>query len=190
MWSLSPWISTTPRMSAELRTPPDLHHRLPALTPEEAEETGLTGTNPHAVSVAQRNSERLLRLVSDLLATAPRAAAAGVELTTRCAPALAVHADPVRLAMCWTTCSNTIKRSQRKPWWAELRAGLRERDNQDRRPVVLAFDGTPSGSSEQNSCSSSDISINKHSGATVEWSHSGEHTIAAANGASTSLFPD
>ncbi|WP_181032578.1 MULTISPECIES: cell wall metabolism sensor histidine kinase WalK [unclassified Arthrobacter] len=124
-------------VSHELRTPLTSIMGYLDLAQEEAEDTGLTGAIPHAVSVAQRNSERLLRLVSDLLATAsgsvsvdprpvpvaelistclraaaPRAAAAGVELAASCAPALAVQADPVRLAQVLDNLlSNAIKYS-------------------------------------------------------------------------------
>ncbi|MET4059051.1 two-component system phosphate regulon sensor histidine kinase PhoR [Arthrobacter sp. UYP6] len=124
-------------VSHELRTPLTSIIGYLDLAQEEAEDTGLTGTIPHAVAVAQRNSERLLRLVSDLLTAAsgsvaldprpvavaelitaglrsagPRAAAAGVDLTSSCAPALAVQADPVRLAQVLDNLlSNAIKYS-------------------------------------------------------------------------------
>lgn len=124
-------------VSHELRTPLTSIIGYLDLAQDEVEDTGLTGTIPHAVSVAQRNSERLLRLVSDLLATAsgsvsveprpvavaelisaslraaaPRAASAGVELITSCTPALAVQADPVRLGQVLDNLlSNAIKYS-------------------------------------------------------------------------------
>ncbi|MDK1360197.1 histidine kinase dimerization/phospho-acceptor domain-containing protein [Arthrobacter sp. zg-Y1219] len=124
-------------VSHELRTPLTSIMGYLDLAEDEAENLGLTGAIPHAISVAQRNSERLLLLVSDLLAAAsgsrsvdarpvavaelisaslraaaPRAAAAGVELTTSCAPALAVQADPVRLAQVLDNLlSNAIKYS-------------------------------------------------------------------------------
>ncbi|MCC3266561.1 sensor histidine kinase [Arthrobacter gengyunqii] len=124
-------------VSHELRTPLTSIMGYLDLAQDEAEDLGLTGAIPHAISVAQRNSERLLLLVSDLLAAAsgsvsvdarpvavaelistslraaaPRAAAAGVELTTSCAPTLAVQADPVRLAQVLDNLlSNAIKYS-------------------------------------------------------------------------------
>jgi two-component system phosphate regulon sensor histidine kinase PhoR len=124
-------------VSHELRTPLTSIIGYLELAQEEVEDTGLTGTIPHAVEVAQRNSERLLRLVSDLLAAAsgsvaldphrmsaeelissalrsaiPRAAAGGVLLTAEYAPELTVHGDPVRLAQVLDNLlSNAIKYS-------------------------------------------------------------------------------
>jgi two-component system phosphate regulon sensor histidine kinase PhoR len=124
-------------VSHELRTPLTSIIGYLELAQEEVEDTGLTGTIPHAVEVAQRNSERLLRLVSDLLAAAsgsvaldphrmsaeelissalrsamPRAAAGGVLLSAEYAPELTVHGDPVRLAQVLDNLlSNAIKYS-------------------------------------------------------------------------------
>lgn len=124
-------------VSHELRTPLTSIIGYLDLAQEEAEDTGLTGTIPHAVEVAQRNSERLLSLVSDLLAAAsgsvaldprpcsgeelvsaglrsalPRAAAAGVHLSAECTPGLVVHGDPGRLAQVLDNLlSNAIKYS-------------------------------------------------------------------------------
>ncbi|WAP51146.1 ATP-binding protein [Arthrobacter sp. ATA002] len=124
-------------VSHELRTPLTSIIGYLDLAEEEAEHLGLIGTIPHAVSVAQRNSERLLRLVSDLLTAAsgsvaldprpvclnelvsaglrsssPRAAAGGVELVSACTPGLSVQADPVRLAQVLDNLlSNAIKYS-------------------------------------------------------------------------------
>ena len=124
-------------VSHELRTPLTSIIGYLELAQEEVEDSGLTGTIPHAVEVAQRNSERLLRLVSDLLAAAsgsvalephrlsveeiisaglrsatPRAVAGGVKLTAEYAPHLTVHGDPVRLAQVLDNLlSNAIKYS-------------------------------------------------------------------------------
>ncbi|MBP3037151.1 PAS domain-containing sensor histidine kinase [Arthrobacter sp. zg-ZUI100] len=124
-------------VSHELRTPLTSIIGYLDLAQEEAEDTGLTGTIPHAVTVAQRNSERLLSLVSDLLtaatgsvalesrglsmadlvtaglrSAAPRAAAAGVDLVADCTAGLTVQADPVRLAQVLDNLlSNAIKYS-------------------------------------------------------------------------------
>ncbi|WP_342022269.1 HAMP domain-containing sensor histidine kinase [Arthrobacter citreus] len=124
-------------VSHELRTPLTSIIGYLELAQDEVEDTGLTGTIPHAVEVAQRNSERLLSLVSDLLAAAsgsvaldprpvsgedligaglrsalPRAAAGGVLLTAEFAPDLIVHGDPVRLAQVLDNLlSNAIKYS-------------------------------------------------------------------------------
>ena len=124
-------------VSHELRTPLTSIIGYLDLAQEEAEDTGLGGTIPHAVEVAQRNSERLLRLVSDLLTAAsgsvapdprlvsvdelissgfrsasPRAAAGGVVLAAEHAPGLTVRADPVRLAQVLDNLlSNAIKYS-------------------------------------------------------------------------------
>ncbi|WP_341393915.1 sensor histidine kinase [Arthrobacter sp. G119Y2] len=124
-------------VSHELRTPLTSIIGYLDLAQEEVEDTGLTGTIPHAVEVAQRNSERLLSLVSDLLAAAsgsvaldprpvsgeelikaclrsasPRAAAGGVLLTAEYAPGLTVHGDPGRLAQVLDNLlSNAIKYS-------------------------------------------------------------------------------
>lgn len=110
-------------VSHELRTPLTSIIGYLDLVQEEAEDTGLTGTIPQAVQVAQRNSERLLLLVSDLLtaatgsvalehspvsvaelinaglrSAAPRAASDDVELVADCPPGLTLQADPVRMA--------------------------------------------------------------------------------------------
>jgi hypothetical protein len=102
------------------------------LAQEEAGDNGLTGTIPHAVSVAQCNSKRLLRLVSDLLATAsgsvsvePRPVPVA-ELISTCLRAAAPRPPPPEWSWslaahplwrcrrtrcgwprCWTTCSPT-----------------------------------------------------------------------------------
>ena len=124
-------------VSHELRTPLTSIMGYLDLAQEEAEETGLTGVIPHAVQVAQRNSERLLSLVSDLLtaasgnvaldpapvsvadliaaslrSAAPRAAAAGVEMVAECEAGLSLRADPVRLSQVLDNLlSNAIKYS-------------------------------------------------------------------------------
>ena len=124
-------------VSHELRTPLTSIIGYLELAQDEVEDSGLTGTIPHAVEVAQRNSERLLSLVSDLLTAAsgsvaldprlisaaeligaglrsasPRADAGGVVLAAEHAPGLMLQADPGRLAQVLDNLlSNAIKYS-------------------------------------------------------------------------------
>ena len=124
-------------VSHELRTPLTSIIGYLDLAAEEAEDTKLTGTIPAALLVAQRNSRRLLDLVSDLLtaaggstilkprevplaglvaasvrSSALRAAAADVELFNECPEDLLVYADPARLAQVLENLlSNAIKYS-------------------------------------------------------------------------------
>ena len=124
-------------VSHELRTPLTSIIGYLDLAQDEVEETGLTGAIPHAVEVAQRNSERLLSLVTDLLAAAsgsvsvdprpvsaaelisaglrsasPRAAAGRVQLAADCPPEMMVHGDPGRLSQVLDNLlSNAIKYS-------------------------------------------------------------------------------
>ena len=124
-------------VSHELRTPLTSIIGYLELAQDEVKDIGLTGTISHAVDVAQRNSERLLSLVSDLLAAAsgsvaldprpvsagelissslrsasPRAAAGQVSLAAEHAPGLMLQADPGRLAQVLDNLlSNAIKYS-------------------------------------------------------------------------------
>ena len=124
-------------VSHELRTPLTSIIGYLDLALEEAEETGLQGSIPVSLQVALRNSERLLRLVSDLLSAAagrsevelqpvcladlirqslsmaaPGAQEAGVELVNAAPPRLPVLADPQRIAQVLDNLlSNAIKYS-------------------------------------------------------------------------------
>ena len=124
-------------VSHELRTPLTSIIGYLELAQDDAREQGITGSILHALEVAQRNSDRLLHLVSDLLAAAsgsvaieprpvlvaelilaslnsasPKAAAGNVQLVADHAPGLTVQADPVRLAQVLDNLlSNAIKYS-------------------------------------------------------------------------------
>ncbi|WAP51149.1 ATP-binding protein [Arthrobacter sp. ATA002] len=124
-------------VSHELRTPLTSIIGYLDLALEEAEDRRMTGPIPSALLVVQRNAERLLTLVSDLLSTAsdsvslseseaklgelidialdsagPRADAAGVELRRDLAVELSVRVDPGRiLQVLDNLLSNAIKYS-------------------------------------------------------------------------------
>ncbi|MCQ2001781.1 sensor histidine kinase [Arthrobacter zhaoxinii] len=124
-------------VSHELRTPLTSIMGYLDLALDEAEETQLQGPIPGSLRVALRNSERLLRLVSDLLTAAsgtiqleyrpmcladiittslrtaePRAGEAGVELVNDAPAELPMHADPHRIAQVLDNLlSNAIKYS-------------------------------------------------------------------------------
>ena len=124
-------------VSHELRTPLTSIIGYLDLALDEAEELELTGSIPVALRVVQRNADRLLVLVSDLLTTAsgsislvesdaalcdlirtsldsaaPRAAAAGVQLVSDIADDLPVRVDPGRiLQVLDNLLSNAIKYS-------------------------------------------------------------------------------
>lgn len=124
-------------VSHELRTPLTSIMGYLELALEEAEDTQLQGPIPASLSVALRNSERLLRLVSDLLSAAsgktqvqlqpaclsdlirnslgtaaPRAHGAGVALVDTAPAVLPLLADPVRIGQVLDNLlSNAVKYS-------------------------------------------------------------------------------
>ncbi|UWX97988.1 cell wall metabolism sensor histidine kinase WalK [Arthrobacter zhaoxinii] len=124
-------------VSHELRTPLTSIIGYLDLALDEAEETQLQGPIPGSLRVALRNSERLLRLVSDLLTAASgtvqleyrpmcladvittslrtaetRARKAGVDLVNEAPTELPMHADPHRIAQVLDNLlSNAIKYS-------------------------------------------------------------------------------
>ncbi|MCQ1947859.1 cell wall metabolism sensor histidine kinase WalK [Arthrobacter sp. zg-Y1171] len=124
-------------VSHELRTPLTSIMGYLDLALDEAEETGLQGTIPGSMRVALRNSERLLRLVSDLLTAASgtvqlesrpmclaeiirnslrtaetRAREAGVDLVNDAPAELPMFADPHRIAQVLDNLlSNAVKYS-------------------------------------------------------------------------------